>query len=50
MRSKFLAVIVAVATLWCAAAIPSAAQNRRWSANYFAHVTLHRMARIRNVI
>src|ERR671930_447007 len=40
MRSRSLAVIAAVATLWWAAAIPSAAQNSRWGANYFPNVTL----------
>ena len=40
MRSTSPAVIVAVATLWWAAAIPSAAQNSRWGANYFPDVTL----------
>jgi protein SCO1 len=40
MCSRALAVIVAVATPWWAAAIPSAAQNSRWGANYFPDVTL----------
>jgi protein SCO1/2 len=40
MRSRSLAVIAAVATLWWAAAIPSAAQNSLWGASYFPNVTL----------
>jgi protein SCO1 len=40
MRSRALAVIAAVPTLWLAVAIPSAAQNSRWGANYFPNVTL----------
>jgi protein SCO1/2 len=39
MRSKTLVGIAAVA-LWLTAAIPAAAQNSRWGANYFPNVTL----------
>ena len=40
MRSTTLVGIAAVALAWLTAAIPAAAQNSRWGANYFPNVTL----------